>query len=118
MTQSQREAIFDFLLVAMYADGNIALSENSRLYELISSLGWDSYQNERAYSQGAISRVRGAVESAEGLDAFLAAISARLADDEAKIMALILFARLMEVDESIAATEYDVYSRAKAIFGL
>jgi hypothetical protein len=118
MTQSQREAIFDFLLIAMYADGNIALSENSRLYELISGLGWESYQDARAYSDRAISRVRGAVESEEGLDPFLAAISARLADDDVKKMALILFARLMEVDETIAASEYEVYSRAKALFGL
>ena len=43
MNQSQREAIFDFLLVGMYADGTIKLSENSRLYELMSGLGWQSF---------------------------------------------------------------------------
>ena len=118
MNQSQREAIFDFLLVAIYADGTVKLSENSRLYELMSGLGWQSYQDPREYSDRAISRVRGVVENEGAMDPFLAAISARLVDDETRNMALILFARLMEVDQSVADSEYETYSTAKRIFGV
>ena len=118
MNQSQREAIFDFLLVAMYADGNLKLNENSRLYELMSGLGWQSYQDAREYSDHATARVRGVVDNPSALDPFLAAISARLADDDARNMALILFARLMEVDQSVAESEFDIYSSAKRIFGV
>ena len=118
MIQSQREAIFDFLLVAMYADEKLTLRENSRLYELISGLGWDSYQDPREYSDRAISRVRGVIEHNDAIDPFLAAISARLGDDDTKNMALILFARLMEVDAAVAEAEYAIYARAKKIFGV
>lgn len=119
MTQTQREAIFDFLLLAMYADGNLKLSEDSRIYELVSTLGtWESYQDAREYSDTAISRVRAAIETEGALDPYLAAVSARLSDDETRNLALILFARLMEVDEAVAGSEYELYSRAKAVFGI
>ena len=39
-------------------------------------------------------------------------------DDETRNMALILFARLMEVDQSVADSEYETYSTAKRIFGV
>ena len=53
LDQSQREALFDFLLLATYADNSLKLSEEQRLYELISGLGWQSFQEPTEYADTA-----------------------------------------------------------------
>ena len=118
LTQPQREATLDLLLLGVYADGAIRLSENERVYELLSSYGWESYQDVREYSQTAVSRARGALETPDALTIFLAGISARLADDGMKQLALALLAQLIEADETAAESEADFFQTAKTAFGV
>ena len=118
LTQPQREATLDLLLLGIYADGAIRLSENERVYELLSSYGWESYQDAREYSQTAVSRVRGALETQDALTNFLAGISARLADDGMKKLALALLAQLIEADDTATESEADFFQTAKTAFGV
>lgn len=118
LNQPQREAILDLLLLGTYADGAVRLSESERVYDLLSPCGWDSYQDPREYSQTAISRARGAVESADTLPIFLADVSARLANEDAKKLALALLARLIESDNVATESEADFYQTAKTAFGV
>ena len=48
LTQPQREATLDLLLLGIYADGAVRLAENARIYDLLSPFGWESYQNDQA----------------------------------------------------------------------
>ena len=118
LTQPQREATLDLLLLGIYADGAIRLSENERIYELLSSYGWESYQDAREYSQTAVSRARGALETQDALTVFLAGISARLADEGMKKLALALLAQLIEADNTATESEADFYQTAKTAFGV
>ena len=118
LTQPQREATLDLLLLGIYADGAIRLSENERIYELLSSYGWESYQDAREYSQTAVSRARGALETPDALTVFLAGISARLADEGMKKLALALLAQLIEADNTATESEADFYQTAKTAFGV
>ena len=118
LTQPQREATLDLLLLGIYADGAVRLSENERIYDLISPFGWESYQDAREYSQTATSRARGALESETGLATFLAGIANPLGDDDVKKLALALLARLIESDNAATESEADFYQQAKTAFGV
>jgi hypothetical protein len=118
LTQPQREATLDLLLLGIYADGAIRSSENERVYDLLSPFGWESYQDPREYSQTAISRARGALESRDALGIFLAGISSRLGDDDVKNLALALLARLIESDNAATESEADFYQTATTAFGV
>jgi Tellurite resistance protein TerB len=118
LNQGQREAIFDFLLLATYADNSLKLSEEQRLYELISGLGWESYQQPTEYADTATARVRAAAESNAGMQAFLAKLSERLATPEARVFAIALVPRVLESDSSMPETEQAFYDAAKAAFGV
>ena len=118
LSQPQREATLDLLLLGIYADNTIRLSENERIYDLLSPFGWESYQDAREYSQTATSRARGAIESEENLADFLAGISSRLGDDDVKKLALALLARLIESDDAATESEADFFQQAKTAFGV
>lgn len=118
LSQPQREATLDLLLLGIYADGAVRLSENERVYDLLSPFGWESYQDAREYSQTATSRVRGAIETEDKLSLYFANISARLADEGAKKLALALLARLIESDNMATESEADFYQKAKTAFGV
>jgi hypothetical protein len=118
LDQAKREAIFDFLLLATYADNSLRLSEEKRLYELISGIGWDSYQDPTEYADTATARVRAAAESDAGTQAFLAKLNERLGTPEAKVFAIGVLPRVLEADNSIPGAEEAFYASAKAAFGV
>jgi len=118
LNQAQREAIFDFLLLATYADNSLKLSEDQRLYELISGLGWKSYQEPTEYADTATSRVRAAAESDAATQAFLGKLNDRLATPEAKVFSIAVLPRIFESDNSMPEAEEAFYAAAKAAFGV
>ena len=118
LTQPQREAIFDFLLLAMYADSALKLAENERIYEIVSGLGWESYQDPSKYSDLATARVRKASETDAGMREFLAALSVRLENEDARTFALALLLRLLDADQQVDESEQSFHAAAKTAFGI
>jgi uncharacterized tellurite resistance protein B-like protein len=118
LSQPQREAVLDLLLLGMYADGAVRLAENERVYDLISPFGWESYQDAREYSQAATARARAANENDDATGIFLLDVSARLQNDDVKKLALALLARLIESDDAATESEADFYQKAKTTFGV
>ena len=118
LSQPQREAIFDFLLLGMYADGNLKLAENEQVFSLTERLGWESYQDRSEYSETATARVRTAIETDASLSVFLTKLSAQLGDDDVKIFALGLLVKLLDSDKQTLESEAGLYQKAQAIFGV
>ena len=118
LSQPQREAIFDFLLLGMYADGNLKLAENEQVFSLTERLGWESYQDRSEYSEMATARVRTAIETDASLSVFLTKLSAQLGDDDVKIFALGLLVKLLDSDKQTLESEAGLYQKAQAIFGV
>ena len=118
LDQPQREAIFDFLLLAMYADTVLKRVEDARMYEMMSAVGWSSYQDPREYSNTAIARVREASENPERTTEFLHELNERLRTSEVRQFALVLFSRLLHADKDVSLEEDHLYAAAKGIFGV
>ena len=118
LSQPQREGVFDLLLLGMYADNNLRLSENERLYGLIHPYGWEGSRDPQEYAQLATARVRAAIETEDTTDLYLADISLRLGDNDVKTLALALLARMIEADETSTESEADFFQKAKTAFGV
>lgn len=118
LTQPQREAIYDLLLLGTYADSSLKISENERLHEIVSGLGWDGPLDPAEYSDTATARVRAASENDAATREFLAELSRRLETVEAKTFALAILPRLLEADQTFDASEQSFYTMAKAAFGV
>ena len=118
LTQPQREGVLDLLLLGIYADSTVRLSEIERVYNLLSPFKWESYQDPQEYSETGISRARAATENDAAMEDFLARVSLRLGNDDVKKLALALLARLIESDDTATESEADFYQKAKTAFGV
>src|ERR1700720_3556884 len=58
LTDKQRNALLDLLILAMYADGHLDLGEDARLQRLLTSMGFDTeYDRDRQLDES-ITRLR------------------------------------------------------------
>lgn len=71
MTQPQREALIDLLLLAIHTDSHISLSEEAALETALAAQGWASERPKSLYLETAAARARAAAESAEATTAFV-----------------------------------------------
>lgn len=98
IAQSEREAIIDLLLMAIYADNHISLDESQALEDSIDGLGWESGTGLSMYINDATNKVRDAqVDEATSKD-FIENIATRLDSKASKEKALSLLIALFDAD--------------------
>ena len=83
MTQEQREAVVDLLLLGMFADAPLRVSEDQKLLSVIEEIGWESYQAPDLYLQSAIAKARDATDTEGGIKHRLEKIGQELNDTDA-----------------------------------
>ena len=88
MNQKQREALVDLLLLGMFADGSLKVSDDQKLLSVIEEIGWQSYQTPDLYFQSAIAKAREASDTVEGTKVRLRKISEGLASDDIRQLAI------------------------------
>jgi hypothetical protein len=98
MTQKQREAVVDLLLLGMFADGSLKASQDQKLLSVISQIGWQSYQTPDLYLQSAIAKARDASDTEEGTRFRLRKIGESLETQELRQRALDYLAEFLAVD--------------------
>jgi hypothetical protein len=116
MTQKQREAVVDLLLLGMFADGSLKASQDQKLLSVISQIGWQSYQTLDLYLQSAIAKARDASETEEGTRFRLRKIGESLETQELRQRALDYLADFLALDGK-AGTEAGFFQLAKANVG-
>lgn len=72
MTQPEREAILDLLVLSLFVDAHISLTEEDTLKARIQGLGWESEKPREIHFLNAISKARAATETPEKLETFIA----------------------------------------------
>jgi len=65
LTQPQREAITDILVLTMYSDGHLSLLEDANLKKKIENLNWEEGQSSSMYLNQSIANARDADEIEE-----------------------------------------------------
>jgi hypothetical protein len=105
MTQEQREAVVDLLLLGMFADAPLRESEDQKLLSVIEEIGWESYQTPDLYLQSAIARARDASDTEDGTKHRLNKISEELEHAALRQRALDYLTQFLGVDGAVDAEE-------------
>jgi hypothetical protein len=114
MNQKQREALVDLLLLGMFADGSLKVSDDQKLLSVIEEIGWESYQTPDLYFQSAIAKARDAADTEAGTLARLKKIRDSLASDEIRQQAIERLEKFLTLDGRPGVEESKFLERAKA----
>ncbi|MGB0744789.1 MAG: hypothetical protein ACPGSB_09710 [Opitutales bacterium] len=115
LQQSEREAVIDLLLMAIYVDDHLSLSETKEFDDTTDTLGWDSNTGLSVYISSATDRARTARTSEEGTEAFISFVAERLNSKGSKERALTLLNHLFMADGK-TDKEKDFFSKVEAAF--
>ncbi|HEX3444929.1 MAG TPA: TerB family tellurite resistance protein [Chthoniobacterales bacterium] len=105
MTQKQREAVVDLLLLGMFADAPLKVSEDQKLVSVIEEIGWNSYQAPDLYLQSAIARARDTLETQGATKHRLEKIGEELNEPGLRQRALEYLTQFLGVDGAVDAEE-------------
>jgi hypothetical protein len=105
LTQEQREAIVDLLNYAMFADNNIAISEDQFIADTESKMTWAPHIDFDIYEEQSIGFVRRAKDDQSYRGEFFDSVKRRLGDPKTKNKALDLCSQLCAVDGAITPKE-------------
>jgi hypothetical protein len=114
MNQKQREALVDLLLLGMFADGSLKVSDDQKLLSVIEEIGWESYQTPDLYFQSAIAKARDAADTEVGSLARLKKINDGLASDEIRQQAIDRLVQFLSLDGQPGMEESKFLEFAKA----
>jgi hypothetical protein len=114
MNQKQREALVDLLLLGMFADGSLKVSDDQKLLSVIEEIGWESYQTPDLYFQSAIAKARDAADTEAGTLARLKKIHDSLASDEIRQQAIESLEKFLRLDGEPGVEESKFLELAKA----
>jgi hypothetical protein len=114
MNQKQREALVDLLLLGMFVDGSLKVSEDRQLLSVIEEIGWESYQTPDLYFQSAIAKARDAADTEARMLARLKKINDDLASDDIRQQALNRLQRFLSLDGEPGLEESKFLELAKA----
>jgi len=115
LKQSEREAIIDLLIMAIYVDDHLSLSETKEFDDTTDSLGWDSNTGLSVYISSGTDRARNARSSEEAIDAFIDFVAERLTSKGSKERALTLLNDLFMADGK-TDKEKVFFSKVEAAF--
>jgi hypothetical protein len=105
MTQKQREAVVDLLLLGMFADAAVTVNEDQKLLSVIAEIGWESYQTAELYLQSAIAKARDASDSEDATVHRLDRISDELNDGGLRQRALDYLTQFLRADGAVVPEE-------------
>lgn len=117
LTQAQREAVVEVLVLAMCVDGHFSLAEEESIQDKIRRLGWEGEHALRMHVQRAIARARETVESGEEVRGFLEGRAAVLGSRAACRLAYNMARRLL-CSDGVEREESRLSEQMRAAFGL
>ena len=98
LQQAEREAILDLLLLAIYVDNHLSLSETKEFDDAADSMGWESSAGPTVYICNATDRARTARSGEETTAEFINYVAERLCSTGSQERALELLNRLFMAD--------------------
>lgn len=116
MTQPQREALIDLVLLSMFIDSHVSLKEGVGLDTAIEALGWESTKPRDIYILTATAKARVGADSDASVAAFIAQRAGVFADAESKQLALRTVGGML-ADDGVAESEAAFLKKLEAALG-
>ena len=117
VAQTQREALIDLVVWAMYVDGRIDYEENEQIDEVIEQLSTATLPI-RSYLYTAIAKIRDAWNDPDRAEGILGDIDTRLGTDEMRRTAYALCETVTRADDHLIGPELAFLERVRHQFGL
>ena len=115
-SQPRREASLDLLVLTMYADRHLALSEQETLDAKAAELEWDSVTSLGDFLAESVVRARNVIDGRTDRDEYLADIAERLGDPDARLEALRTCEELVGADGKLREEEVQLLKAAERLF--
>lgn len=103
LTQHQREAFIDLLLLAMYADSKITLKEEDALQADIEALGWAAEKPREIYYLTSLARARRNADSDATIATYLKTICSAFSTDQEKTNVVAILTSFLGSDGTVSS---------------
>ena len=114
--QTQREGLFDLLILTMYADHHLALSEQEMIDAQATDMDWHSMLSFGDFMAESVVRARDVAGGRLDQVEYLQDIGRRLGQGSGPDQALQICQQLMSADGKIREEEVDLLKQAQRIF--
>jgi hypothetical protein len=118
LTQTQREARIDLLLLATHSDEFVDANEDRVLERVTERFNWDGDLSVDEYINASTTQAKEAQASEESMDAFVRDIGSRLGSREQRYEAVRLCNILLFSDADLQRKEIEFLKNTSKIFGL
>ena len=105
LTETQQAALTDLMVLAMYADGHLAIAEETRIRELLGRMGIEADSDRDRKIDASLTRVRQHVASAEAAQAYAAKLAGAFQVRNERRQVLDFLDALLATDSHITLAE-------------
>ncbi|MBF2017361.1 MAG: TerB family tellurite resistance protein [Rivularia sp. T60_A2020_040] len=116
VTQNEREAIIELMMMTMYSDKNLKLAEDELIQEYVSNIKWESPLSLEFYFGKVTPKIRTALQDKEKMNTFLEDINNRLENEAVKTQVLQLCNDLAIADADFSAEEKELLEHISQVF--
>ena len=116
VSQNEREAIIELMMMTMYSDKTLKLSEDEVIQEYTSSIKWESPLSLDFYFAKITPKIRAALADKEKMNTFLQEINNRIETEAIKSQVLKLCNDLAMADEEFSVEEKELLEKISRIF--
>ncbi len=113
MTQPQREALLDLVILALFADSHLSLKEDEALQAALDKIGWEALKPREIFFCNSMNRARKAVETDADSSEYIAARAKVISDVWSKAEAVSVLQSVLASDGE-TAVESAFLERVKA----
>ncbi len=118
LSEKQKEALMDLLVVGMYADRNLASAEDLYALRLLKMFEFSSEEEQRRFYDGSFARASRHTGSAEAMNAYVKELSASFSTRESRQNVFEILLELLRSDGKLTAEESELLSSLKQVFAL
>ena len=115
VTQNEREAIVELMMMVMYSDKTLKLAEDEAIKEY-ASIKWESPLSLEFYFGKVTPKIRTALADKEKMNAFLQDINARIESELVKAQVLLVCNDLAMADAEFSSQEKELLQNISQVF--
>ena len=117
-SQEQKQALLDLLIIGMYADHNLASSEDSRIDQVLDAFSFPSDYERDKFSDAAFTRARNHSGSPETIRGYLKEIAHHFSTTDSRRRAYDILDDLLTSDGKLDSEESKLLGATKEVFQL
>jgi uncharacterized tellurite resistance protein B-like protein len=116
VTQNEREAIIELMMLIMYSDKTLKLAEDEAIKEYTSSVKWESPLSLEFFFGKVTPKVRRALSDKENMNALLEDINFRIESELVKAQVLLVCNDLAMADAEFSSEEKELLKNISKVF--